>query len=75
MGVEGQEFQAKGTVYVETQGWEGQGNCVGSAVCEETGWELRLARWTSTRSSEPLGPAKNSGTDFQHNEYPLKGLT
>lgn len=70
-GGEGQEFQAKGTACVEYP----RVGRTGRAVYEETGWELRLARWTSTRCSEPLGPAKNSRTEFQHNEYPLKGLT
>lgn len=71
MGGEGQEFQAKGTACVEYP----RVGRTGRAVYEETEWELRLARWTSTRCSEPLGPAKNSRTEFQHNEYPLKGLT
>ena len=28
----------------EAQAWEGQGQRVGSAVCEETRWGLRLGR-------------------------------
>lgn len=45
---------------------------VWSTVCEGAGWWLRLVRWARARHSEPLGPAKNSGLDFQSNEHPLK---
>lgn len=44
----------------EAQAWEGQGQRVGSAVCEETRWGLRLGRQARARCLEPLGPAKAS---------------
>lgn len=70
-----QGFQAKGAARAEAREREGQGQGVGSAVCEGTGEGLRRVRWAGTRRSKPLGPAKNSGIDFQSNEHPLKGLT